>query len=34
VTFIDTAGIAVLVDALKRMEQYGADLVLSGPRST
>lgn len=30
-TYIDAAGIAVLVDALKRMEQYGGDLVLSGP---
>ena len=29
-TYIDAAAIAVLVDALKRMEQYGGDLVLSG----
>ena len=30
-TFIDSAGLAVLLDALRRMETNGGDLVLSGP---
>lgn len=32
-TAIDRAGMLVLVDALTRMEDYGGDLVLSGPTS-
>lgn len=30
-TSIDCAGFAVLIDALKRMQRIGGDLVLSGP---
>lgn len=30
-TLIDTAGLSVLVDALRRMQQKGGELVLSGP---
>ena len=30
-TSVDLSGLLVLVDALKRMEEHGGDLVLSGP---
>ena len=30
-TFVDSAGISVLLDALRRMEGNGGELVLSGP---
>ncbi|MCA1692119.1 MAG: STAS domain-containing protein [Actinobacteria bacterium] len=33
-TSIDSGGIAVLVDALKRLQKRGGDLVLSGPTAT
>ena len=32
-TAVDFTGLLVLVDALKRMEEYGGELVLSGPTS-
>ena len=32
-TLVDAAGLLVLVDAVKRMDEYGGDLVLSGPTS-
>jgi anti-sigma B factor antagonist len=32
-THIDSSGISVLVDALKRMQRTGGELVLSGPTS-
>lgn len=32
-TLIDSAGFSVLVDALKRMQKNGGQLVLSGPTS-
>lgn len=32
-TFIDSAGFSVLVDALKRMQKNGGELVLSAPAS-
>ena len=30
-TAVDAAGLVVLADALKRMDDYGGELVLSGP---
>lgn len=32
-TAVDFAGLCVLVETLERMEQYGGELVLSGPTS-
>ena len=32
-TRVDAAGLLVLVDAVKRMDDYGGDLLLSGPTS-
>ena len=32
-TFIDSTGFSVLVDALKRVQKYGGELVLSAPTS-
>ena len=32
-TGVDAGGLSVLVDALKRMDDHGGDLVLSGPTS-
>lgn len=33
VTGVDAAGLFVLADALKRMDDYGGELLLSGPTS-
>ena len=33
VTVVDAAGLFVLADALKRMDDYGGELLLSGPTS-
>jgi anti-sigma B factor antagonist len=32
-TGVDAAGLSVLADALKRMDDYGGELLLSGPTS-
>ncbi len=34
VTGVDAAGLFLLADALKRMDDYGGELLLSGPKST
>jgi anti-anti-sigma factor len=34
VSFIDAAGFSVLVNALKRMQKSGGELILSGPTSS
>ena len=33
-TGVDVAGLVVLADALKRMEDYGGELVVSGPTAS
>ena len=33
-TGVDAAGLLVLADALQRMDDYGGELVLSGPRGS